>query len=125
MAGVPGRTVYDWAKKGVVVPSVSATPRHMRWSYSDLLELRLVDWLRHKKTVEDGREVDPKTFTATSMREVRRLLSSVEHLGGELHTGSVMVEVDRSGKIVLTIAGERSIPSGSVSFSPPSQPSST
>jgi uncharacterized protein (DUF433 family) len=110
LAGVPERTVYDWAKKAVVVPSVSATPRHMRWSYADLLELRLVDWLRHAKA--DTEAVNNKTFPATSMREVRRLLSSVEHLGGELHTGSAIVEVDRSGKIVLTIAGERFDPLG-------------
>jgi uncharacterized protein (DUF433 family) len=111
LAGVPERTVYDWAKKGVVVPSVSATSRHKRWSYADLLELRLVDWLRHAK-VSPVEDVDAKTFPATSMRRVRALLSSVEHLGGELHTGSVRVEVDRGGKIVVTIAGERFDPLG-------------
>jgi uncharacterized protein (DUF433 family) len=111
LAGVPERTIYDWARKGVVAPSVSATPRHMRWSYSDLLELRLVDWLRHRKPAP-SEQVDAKTFPATSMRAVRRLLSSVEHLGGELHTGSVVVEVDRGGKIVLTIGGERFDPLG-------------
>ena len=46
LSGVPRSTVYDWARKGVVVPSISSE-REKLWSYADLMALRIVSWLRH------------------------------------------------------------------------------
>ena len=50
LSGVPTRTVYDWATKGIVVPSVSPVQEKL-WSFADLMSLRIVAWLREKKLV--------------------------------------------------------------------------
>jgi uncharacterized protein (DUF433 family) len=100
LAGVPLSTVYDWARKGVVVPTVSKT-RPMYWSYADLMALRIVYWLRHPKqrTVE--------TVPASPMPAVRRVLAGLEARGIDLwsageegHTSPLMV--DRSGRIYIS-----------------------
>ncbi len=39
LSGVPRSTVYDWARKGIVVPSISPE-REKLWSYADLMALR-------------------------------------------------------------------------------------
>jgi uncharacterized protein (DUF433 family)/DNA-binding transcriptional MerR regulator len=44
LSGVPTRTVYDWAQKGVLVPDYDESPK--AWSYRDLVYLRLTAWLR-------------------------------------------------------------------------------
>lgn len=49
LSGVPASTVYDWARKGIVVPSVS-NERGKLWSYADLMTLRVVAWLRGRKS---------------------------------------------------------------------------
>lgn len=103
LAGVPLSTVYEWARKGVVVPSVSQT-RPMYWSYADLMALRVVHWLRHPK---------PATATATAMTvppspmpAVRRVLDELEQLdldpwspGQQGHASPLVV--DRSGRIYI------------------------
>lgn len=64
LSGVPKSTVYDWARKAVVTPSIS-TSREKLWSYGDLLTLRLVRWLRIDK---------PDAARRTAMAEVRQAL---------------------------------------------------
>jgi uncharacterized protein (DUF433 family)/DNA-binding transcriptional MerR regulator len=71
LSGVPLSTVYDWARKGVVVPSISPA-REKLWSYGDLLTLRLVRWLRLDK---------PDAARRTAMSEVRQAL---ERFGDDL-----------------------------------------
>jgi len=44
LSGVPARTLYDWAKEGVLAPDYSRRP--MAWSYRDLAFVRLLAWLR-------------------------------------------------------------------------------
>ena len=41
LTGVPVSTVYYWARRQVVVPTVSPT-RQKLWSYADLMALRIV-----------------------------------------------------------------------------------
>ena len=48
LAGVPLSTLHYWSRSGIWVPSVSSV-KVKRWSYSDLLALRLIDWLRRDK----------------------------------------------------------------------------
>ena len=72
LSGVPASTVYDWARKGIVVPTISST-RTMFWSYADLLALRIVYWLRHPK------EESPNVLSS-SMNEVKRALRELERL---------------------------------------------
>lgn len=95
LAGVPRRTVYDWAQKGVVVPSVSPE-RPKRWSYADLMALRLVYWLRH-----------PKPHAAPSaMSEVRRALEELDAIGLDVWSADYdgppsPLRVDKQGRIFV------------------------
>jgi uncharacterized protein (DUF433 family)/DNA-binding transcriptional MerR regulator len=92
LAGVPKSTLYYWARTGLVIPSVSRE-RARRWSYADLLVLRLVDWLRHDKP-----EID---IPRSSMQRIRRELSKAEALGENLLTQGVEVYVDARGRLVF------------------------
>jgi uncharacterized protein (DUF433 family) len=93
LSGVPKSTVYDWARKGVVVPSVSPSKEKL-WSYQDLLALRAVHWLRiHKE--EDH-------IPASPMAEVRRVLSEIVQSGVDPWADSgPRVRVDRGGRIFV------------------------
>jgi uncharacterized protein (DUF433 family) len=76
LSGIPERTIYDWARHGVLVPDFShATPK--RWSYRDLVYLRLLVRLR---TLSMDRD-------AASLRvaQTRGLLARGEVPVGSLH----------------------------------------
>jgi len=48
LSGIPARTVYHWAREGLLVPDYDdERPKH--WSYRDLVYLRLFAWLRSKR----------------------------------------------------------------------------
>lgn len=103
LAGVPLSTVYDWSRKGLVTPSISPV-REMLWSYADLIQLRMVSWLRHPKEAGDGTKV-----RATPMSEVRATLSFMAthdldlwsgDLGAQTATG---LSVDRTGKLWIEL----------------------
>lgn len=101
LSGVPKATIYYWARNEILVPSVS--PRRVRlWSYSDLLGLRTIAWLRATKTSPDGFEVP-----ATTMKFVRRALRELRDLELDLWTEETTpnVGVDRKGEIVLDPGG--------------------
>jgi uncharacterized protein (DUF433 family) len=83
------------------VPSVTRS-RHMRWSYADLLALRLIDWLRRDKPHLE--------IPHTSMARIRHALAAVAELGEEVGTERVKVWVDRRGGIVLRAGGETFVP---------------
>ncbi len=90
LAGVPLRTLYEWANQEVVVPSIS--PEKLKlWSWSDLVAARAVYWLRRP---QDGRKPTP-------MRQVRALIERIEAgevtLGQALTSHSVVLSVDPSG----------------------------
>jgi uncharacterized protein (DUF433 family) len=51
--GVPKSTVHWWARNEILVPSVSAE-RIKLWSYADLMGLRVIYWLRQRKTTDVG-----------------------------------------------------------------------
>ena len=53
LAGVPVSTVYDWARKRIVTPSLSYT-RPKLWSYADLMTFRIVYSLRHPNPDPSG-----------------------------------------------------------------------
>lgn len=96
LAGVPQSTVYDWARKGIVVPSISAE-REMLWSYADLMALRIVSWLRHPKGPHDEQR------PASAMHHVREALRLLDRRGLDLWGGgdwSPLV-VDRTGEIII------------------------
>lgn len=107
LAGVPSRTLYYWVKTALVTPGVSAG-RVQRWSFADVLTLRLIQWLRTEK-------LQPKStpIPRTSMRQIRRLLGSIDTVGDRLQEGSLRVMVQfENGLPVLEVAGLRSVALG-------------
>lgn len=94
LSGVPKSTLYYWARKGHLVPSVAQKP--MLWSYMDLLALRTVYWLRQPKVAFD-REVPP-----TSMPKVKRALEQLKALDLELfEEGRPVVAVTLAGEVAI------------------------
>lgn len=99
LSGVPVSTVYYWARTGVIAPSVSpAKPK--RWSYADLIGLRIVYWLRHPKPHES------EAVPASPMGDVRRALAELDDLGLDIWSSSYQgprtpLRVDRSGKVYV------------------------
>ncbi len=103
LAGVSLSTLHYWARSGIWVPSVSSI-KVKRWSYSDLLALRLIDWLRRDKP-------DLK-LPKTSIATIRGALAAVERMGDRLRTRRVDVWVDPNGRLVIDAEGEVFVPLG-------------
>ena len=74
LSGVPKSTIHWWARNEILVPNVSATKVKL-WSYADLMSLRVIYWLRQRKTTDRGVDV-PRT----SMPAVRRALKALRDL---------------------------------------------
>lgn len=102
LSGLPMSTIYGWARKGLVTPSVSSV-KTKYWSYADLMVLRVVYWLRHSKMVESD------IVAASPMGEVRKALQELERLSldvwDENHRGQSPLRVDRSGRIHIVTDG--------------------
>lgn len=100
LSGVPVSTVYDWARKGLVVPSVSPT-REKLWSYANLMTLRIVAWLRHRKAEAE--------WHPSPMSEVRRALAQLEELGLNIWSDAEDLQspllVDREGHVYVAVDG--------------------
>jgi uncharacterized protein (DUF433 family) len=94
LAGIPLSTLYYWARTGLVEPSVSFQ-RVKRWSYADLLVLRLVDWLRKDKPREEDEDALPRP----SMAQIRSELWRAADLGERLMDTGFSVEVDPAGRL--------------------------
>ena len=103
LSGVPQSTVYLWARNGLVTPSVSPT-RVKLWSYADLMALRIVYWLRHRK-YRSGGEVpaSPITCVRDALAELdERVLDIWDDSSGDL---SSPLRVDVSGQIWSDVDG--------------------
>jgi uncharacterized protein (DUF433 family) len=110
LSGVPKSTIHYWAREDILVPSVSPTKVKL-WSYTDLMGLRTIYWLRKRKLGTDGWDVP-----ATTMRAVRRALMMLRELDLDLWTeeGGPSVRVNPAGEIFIvtrdagpeTLAGE-------------------
>lgn len=97
LAGIPLRTLHHWAKTGFYRPSISPDPRDYLWSWSDLLALRAVDWLRRKKD-------DPDLPRVTSQR-IRWALGELERDGIPRHKlRDLMISED--GQLFFAEAGD-------------------
>jgi uncharacterized protein (DUF433 family) len=108
LSGVPKSTVHYWARTGVLVPSLSEV-RVKLWSYSDLMALRTIAWLRATKKAPDGQDVP-----ATAMRAVRKALRDLADLDLGLwgEKGGPNIAVDRAGQIVLDVGAAPYRPGG-------------
>jgi uncharacterized protein (DUF433 family) len=78
LSGVPRSTIHWWARNEILVPSVSSE-RVKLWSYADLMGLRVIYWLRQRKTTDLGAQI-PRT----SMPAVRRALKDLHKLGAPI-----------------------------------------
>jgi uncharacterized protein (DUF433 family) len=105
LSGVPKSTVHHWARKEWLVPSVSPT-RVKLWSYTDLMGLRAIYWLRHPKPTPDGEEIPP-----TPMSAVREALAELDRIDLDLwhEEHGYMVRVSRAGEVYVGRA-EDSVP---------------
>jgi uncharacterized protein (DUF433 family) len=96
LSGVPKSTVHHWARKELVVPSIS--PERVRlWSYTDLMGLRAIYWLRHPKPAPNGEQIPP-----TPMRIVREALAELDRIDLNIwdeESRRYMVRVTRHGEI--------------------------
>jgi uncharacterized protein (DUF433 family) len=97
LSGVPLSTVHWWARNNILVPSISAQKVKL-WSYSDLMGLRIIYWLRQTKEAPDG-----FTVPRTAMPAVRRALGQLAELDLRLWSedSGPAVAVDRGGDVVL------------------------
>ncbi|MFY9822799.1 MAG: DUF433 domain-containing protein [Thermoanaerobaculia bacterium] len=94
LSGVPKSTIHYWARRDLIVPSVAQKPRI--WSFTDLLALRTVYWLRQPKTALDL-QVPP-----TSMPKVRRALKELRALTLDLFEHErPIIRVSLSGDVVI------------------------
>jgi uncharacterized protein (DUF433 family) len=111
LSGVPRSTIHYWAREAILVPSISPTKVKL-WSYTDLMGLRTIYWLRKRKVGTDGWDVPASAMTA-----VRQALRMLRDLDLELWTenGGPSVRVDLAGQIFLvtpaagpeTLTGQR------------------
>jgi uncharacterized protein (DUF433 family) len=94
LSGVPKSTAYYWARKGLLLPSVSQNP--LLWSYTDLLALRTIYWLRQPKVAFE------RDVPATSMPKVRRALQQLKALDLDpLEGGRAAIAVTLTGEVVI------------------------
>lgn len=83
LSGVPKTTVYYWAREGIYVPSISPT-REKLWSFSDLLAMRAIYWLRQDK---------PRAAKST-MRAVRSALAAAAEKNVKFGQLDLIVDVE-------------------------------
>lgn len=91
LAGVPFSTLHYWARTGLVTPSVSSI-KIKRWSYADLLLLRLVEWLRRDK---------PSDLPKASVKRIRAALGQIGDLRSHLMDEGLEVYVDHSARLIF------------------------
>jgi len=114
LSGVPKTTVYWWARHGIVVPSVSPIQEKL-WSYSDLMCLRIVSWLRRPKVSHDG-----EALPSSPMPRVRAALNVLSNHGVDLwsprYENKHPLLVDLRGQIWVRLGDEIQGPNGETTF---------
>jgi uncharacterized protein (DUF433 family) len=104
LSGVPKSTIHYWARQQILVPSVSISKVKL-WSYTDLMGLRTIYWLRRRKIGEDGWDIP-----ASSMPAIRRALHQLRELDLDLWNA-----VKKAPSVLVA-------PSGRLYVNPPSGP---
>ena len=93
LAGVPLRTLNDWTKQALHRPSLSPHPRVRRCSWSDLLALRAVDWLRRTKHLSD--------FRTEPFRNIHQALQDLEKEGPSREVARALAVSPRGEVLML------------------------
>ena len=122
LSGVPMSTIHYWSREAVLAPSVSAE-RVKLWSYSDLIGLRIIYWLRREKTDAAGAAI-PRT----GMKSIRRALARLRELDEPMgRADETPLWIDRAGRLYVrgrsgpeTVAGQ-TIMTGAVNLIAPFQ----
>jgi hypothetical protein len=104
---VPRSTIHYGSRHGLLAPAVS--PERVKlWSYADLMGLRIIYWLRQRKTDAKGADIPP-----TSMKAIRKALDRLRELDEPLWDHEASVWVDANGDLHLkgpagpeTLAGQ-------------------
>jgi uncharacterized protein (DUF433 family) len=96
LAGVPERTLSDWAKKGLYTPSIDPDPRTRLWSWSDLLALRAIHWMRHR----------PDGGSPVTVRKIRTVLAELGQTGRSPHELHHLALVSSGGHVFLQFTEE-------------------
>jgi DNA-binding transcriptional MerR regulator/uncharacterized protein (DUF433 family) len=95
LAGVPESTLHYWARKGIYRPSISPDPRVRHWSWSDLLTLRVIDWLRRDKGLDEPARV--------SILRIRQALDELDRRGLDRSRLHEVAVVSRRGELFFEI----------------------
>ena len=95
LSGVPLSTVYYWASHEVLEPSLSHV-RPKLWTYSDVIGLRIIQWLRRDKS----------EAAKSSMPEVRKALRGLRALDASLTDPRVHIRVNDDGRIIFRVGGD-------------------
>lgn len=101
LAGVPESTLQYWARKGIYRPSISPDPHVRQWSWSDLLTLRVIDWLRRDKGAEEPARV--------SIRSIRQALDALDQRGLDRSQLHELIVVSQRGDLYLDLANEGTV----------------
>jgi uncharacterized protein (DUF433 family) len=96
LSGVPKSTVHHWARTKLLVPSISPTKLKL-WSYTDLMGLRAIYWLRHPKPGPDGEQIRPTPLS--SVRDAIARLDRIDLRVWDEESRRYMVYVNREGEI--------------------------
>jgi uncharacterized protein (DUF433 family) len=95
LSGVPQSTLYWWAHREILVPEVCAE-RTKLWSFTDLLALRAIYWLRQRHADGVGSDVLHATI-----RAVRHALAQFKKL---THPRPLLL-IDRNGRLHFKMPG--------------------
>lgn len=101
LAGVPESTLHYWARKGIYRPSISPDPRVRQLSWSDLLTLRVIDWLRRDKGIDEPARV--------SILNIRQALDELDQRGLDRSQLHEVALVSRQGELFFEIPEEGTV----------------
>ena len=93
LAGVPYRTLHDWASKRLYAPSIAPDPRTRLWSWGDLLAVRAIHWFR--KGSPDAKPVP--------MQKVREMLAAIAEAGYSRERLAHLVAVSHDGQLFIRV----------------------
>jgi uncharacterized protein (DUF433 family)/DNA-binding transcriptional MerR regulator len=100
LSGVPRSTVLQWARLRLLVPSVSASGVK-RWSFTDLIALRAVYWLRRLRGPNLGVDI-----LASAIGGVRQALESPPASSATLRRDRrLTILLDGEGSVYVDMSG--------------------
>lgn len=103
LSGVPSRTLYEWAKQGVLRPDY-ARHRPKGWSYRDLAFVRLLAWLR-QRDMERSTAAQRVTHIRAVMADSDQQITEVRSDGAVLLLGDETVDRWTGQQVFAALSG--------------------